>query len=83
MRQIEKLNTDLFNENISFVSLGKLSPEMVAFISARVPSLQNILSPDKDILFWKDRISHIEKHRNEFMSDIDNFLKKNTAWKYE
>lgn len=29
----------------------------------------DILSSDTDILFWKDRIKHTERHRQDFVSD--------------
>lgn len=67
----DKLNIDTLNSVNTFVSLGCLSPEMVQFITDRVPALQGILSPSCDILFWKDRIPHTARHKNDFASDYE------------
>ena len=31
--------------------------------------MSGVLSPDADILFWKDRIKHTELHKADFISD--------------
>ncbi|MFI3211827.1 MAG: hypothetical protein R3Y24_00655 [Eubacteriales bacterium] len=51
MKQVNKLSYDLFDDTTTFVSLGKLSPEMIAFISSKVPNLKDILSTKRDIIF--------------------------------
>ena len=51
------------------VSLGRISPDIVAFLTSKVPALANTLHPDTDILFWKDRLKHTELHKDDFISD--------------
>lgn len=69
MITVKELRADIFEEKISFVSLGRLSHRMVEFIISKRPDLKEILSPDRDILFWKDRISHTERHKKDFISE--------------
>ena len=71
MDVVEKLSLDLFTGARKFVSLGRLNQKMINFIVERKPDLKNILSPEKDIIFWEDRISHTERHRDDFMSDSE------------
>lgn len=66
---MSKLDLSVFEHNTNFISLGTLSQEMIAFISSKKPDIGSRLSPDQQILFWKDRIKHTEEHRNDFMSD--------------
>jgi hypothetical protein len=67
----DKWNPSVFNKNINCVAVGRLSAEMVNFLVQKRPSLSGILNPETDILFWKDRIKHTEKHRDDFMSDSE------------
>ncbi len=67
----DKLNSKLFDANTSFVSLGKLSADMINFLETKIPTMKGVLSPESDILFWKDRISHTERHRDDFLSNIE------------
>jgi len=71
MKTVQELNTDLFDENTSFVSLGRLHPNMVDFIVQRKPELKSLLSAEKEVLFWKDRINHTERHRKDFFSETE------------
>lgn len=66
-----KLNSELFDNGTSFVSLGRLSTGMISFLETKVPSLKGNLSPNSDILFWKDRIAHTERHRDDFLSNLE------------
>ena len=38
-------------------------------IVKRFPEFADRLSSDTDILFWRDRIRHTERHRKDFMSE--------------
>jgi hypothetical protein len=69
MKIVNELNLDVFNDDTSCVSLGRLDQDMIDFITARKPELQSILSENKDVLFWKDRISHTERHKKDFFSE--------------
>lgn len=71
MKEVQKLNADIFNTETPFVSIGKLPVNMIDFITQHRPQLKGILSPEKDILFWKDRIAHTERHRKDFFTDYE------------
>lgn len=63
------LDITVFKKGENFVSLGKLKPEIVAFLLEKSPRLSEIINTDTDILFWKDRIKHTESHKDDFLSD--------------
>ena len=71
MITVNKLDTSIFSDKVKFVSLGRLDKELIDFITDRRPSYKNILSENIDILFWEDRLKHIERHKNDFMSDSE------------
>ncbi|MCD7863392.1 MAG: hypothetical protein LUG61_07755 [Lachnospiraceae bacterium] len=54
----------------SCVSLGCIPADIVAFLSEKCPDLISGLSSETEILFWKDRIAHTERHKDDFISDI-------------
>ena len=66
---MNKLDINIFSGNVKCVSLGKLTSEIVDFITDKHPLYTNILSANQDILFWKNRISHTERHKDDFFSD--------------
>ena len=66
MKPIQKLNKEIFSEKIKYVSLGTLSKKIIDFIIEHKPELKKYLSTKNDILFWANRISHTEKHKNDF-----------------
>ena len=63
------LDISAFDKGKNCISLGKLSPDKVAFLIEKAPHLSGILNSDTDILFWKDRIKHTELHKDDFISD--------------
>lgn len=63
------LDISAFEKGKKYISLGKLSPDKVAFLIEKAPHLSEILNSDTDILFWKDRIKHTELHKNDFITD--------------
>lgn len=71
METINKLSIELFTETRKFVSLGRLEEKMIDFIVGKRPGFRDILSPEQDIVFWEDRIKHIERHRDDFISDLE------------
>lgn len=62
------LDISVFENGKNCISIGKLSPDMIAF-SPKGSHLSGILSPETDILFWKDRIKHAELHKKDFISE--------------
>lgn len=64
-----KLDVSIFNDEVKNVSIGKLDERMVEFILRHKPEFEGRLEADKDILFWKGRVNHTEKHRKDFSSD--------------
>ena len=66
---MKKLDISVFDKEVSCISIGRLDSEMIEFLISKNPGLNGRLSPDKEILFWKDRIKHTEMHRNDFSSD--------------
>lgn len=69
MKTVTTLSTKVFSEKNKFVSLGCLSQKMIDFIISKQPEYKTLLKPNTNILFWEDRIKHIELHRNDFFSD--------------
>lgn len=63
------LDISVFEKGKNCISLGRLSSDMVTFLSEKAPHLSGILSPNTDIPFWKDRIKHVELHKYDFISD--------------
>lgn len=63
------LDISIFEKGTGCISLGKLAPDIVAFLIEKAPHLAGILNSDTDILFWKDRIKHTELHKDDFISD--------------
>lgn len=51
------------------MSIGTIHADIVRSIIEKYPEFSGILSSDTDILFWKDRIKHTERHRKDFSSD--------------
>jgi hypothetical protein len=63
------LDISLFESGTNCMSIGKIDPDIVAFLIKKVPTLSDVLNSDTDILFWKDRVKHTELHKNDFISD--------------
>ncbi len=66
---IEILDISIFENGQNCISLGKLNPNIITFLTEKVPHLSGILNSNTDILFWKDRVKHTELHKNDFISD--------------
>lgn len=65
---LKKLNTNILND-VPCVSFGTLPKGLIAEIREKFPKLGARLSANSEVIFWKDRISHTERHRNDFASD--------------
>lgn len=63
------LDISVFEKGISYVSIGRLDPAIVTFLTKKTPHLSGMLNSNTDILFWKDRVKHTELHKNDFISD--------------
>lgn len=68
IKQYSKLDKDVLRVN-RFVSVGRLSQEMVDFLVDKDGTLAAWLRAGEEIVFWKDRIQHVELHRDDFFSD--------------
>ena len=66
---MNKLREELFNDRLSYVSLGHIHPDVVNSIIEKYPEFADILSPNTDILFWKDRVKHTERHKKDFATE--------------
>lgn len=70
MKPVKTLTPNIFSDKTNFVSLGRLPQTHIDFIEEKCPDYIGRLSPNTDIIFWKDRIKHTEQHRDDFISDI-------------
>ncbi|HIV37705.1 MAG TPA: hypothetical protein H9747_01685 [Candidatus Blautia stercorigallinarum] len=69
MKKVSKLNTDLFQDDIKYVSIGHIRQDIIDSIIEKFPEFSSLLSADTDILFWKNRIKHTERQKKDFVSD--------------
>lgn len=63
------LDITLFDSGTKYISIGRLNASLIQFITSKNSAIGNKLSPDEDILFWKDRVKHTELHKTDFISD--------------
>ena len=70
MNPITTLTPELFIENLNCVSLGTIPKAQIDLIEAKYPNYTGQINPNTDIIFWKDRIKHVNEHKNDFISDI-------------
>lgn len=70
----DKLDISVFGKDKNVISLGKIRPEIIDFLSEKVPEFVNSINPDNEILFWKDRLKHTELHKNDFRSDNEFYM---------
>ncbi len=76
------LDVSVFQKGTGCISIGKLSPDMVTFLTEKAPHLSGLLNSNTDILFWKDRIKHTELHKNDFISDNEFYVSASGALSY-
>lgn len=69
IKKVSRLDTEIFNGNIKYVSIGNINQDIIESIIGKYPEFTDILLLGKDILFWKDRIKHIERHKKDFVSE--------------
>ena len=64
------LDISIFNNpQIQFISLGTIPSAIIHFLNKHGPPNFKNINPNTEIISWKDRIKHIEQHKNDFMSD--------------
>lgn len=68
IKTVSKLNISDFTQSEKCVSIGRIRSDMVASITEHFPDFNGKISPDSDILFWEDRVKHVERHRKDFSS---------------
>lgn len=66
-----ELDVSVFSNDIKFVSIGKLSEEMVEFLLEKKPSFKGRISSKTDILFWAARVKHTERHKKDFKDESE------------
>lgn len=71
VKQVKNLNKEIFKNGLNYVSIGRVRPEIIDSIVERYPDFRDILSSESDIIFWKDRIRHTERHKKDFASEED------------
>lgn len=49
--------------------MGKIKPDIIAFLEKKAPNLISKVNFEREILFWKDRLKHTELHKKDFQSD--------------
>lgn len=64
-----ELDTSVFSDTVKFVSIGRLNEDIVNFIISKNPAFKDRISSETDILFWKARVKHTERHRKDFIDD--------------
>ncbi|MBA2215206.1 PBECR3 domain-containing polyvalent protein [Sellimonas intestinalis] len=69
IKEVTTLSTDLFDDGLKFVSIGRIRQDIIDSIIEKYPEFTDILSADTEILFWKDRVKHTERHRKDFVSN--------------
>lgn len=52
-----------------YVSLGTFPKDIVAFVLSKKPAFQGRISDTEEILFWKSRIKHTQRHKKDFASE--------------
>lgn len=75
-----ELNITDFTDDIKNVSIGKIKQNFVEQILERKPEFQGRISSETDILFWKSRIKHTQRHKKIFL--VMKFL-KNVCVKFQ
>lgn len=66
MQHKDKIEIAIFDEQ-DCISVGVIRKEFVDFFNTH--GLNDKLKYDSPIVFWKDRIEHTDKHKDDFSSD--------------
>lgn len=68
IRQYDKLNLPELKEH-HVVSVGRIDGRMMDFLREKAPAFASHIEEGTEILFWDDRLQHVESHRRDFFSD--------------
>jgi len=64
-----ELDVSKFSDEIKYQSIGRIRQDIAEFIISKKPEFKERISCDEDILFWKARVKHTERHRGDFSND--------------
>lgn len=59
----------MFDKSLNFISIGQIPTSVIESVIEKYPEFSDVLLPDTDVLFWKDRIKHTERHKKDFVSE--------------
>ena len=66
MKYASKLTVELFSDTVKCVSIGHMRDDIISSVIDKFPEFSQTLSSKTDILFWADRVKHIERHQKDF-----------------
>ena len=68
MKKVNKLDDNTFKDNSKAVSIGVINSKLISIVSELNPDIAQHMIDGADIIFWKNRIKHIQKHILDFDS---------------
>lgn len=68
MKKVTKLDDNIFNDNSKSVSIGIIDSKLITLVKDLNPNIAQNMIAGTDIIFWKNRIKHIQKHISDFDS---------------
>ena len=68
MKKVTKLDDNIFNDNSKSVSIGIIDSKLITLVKDLNPNIAQNMIAGTDIVFWKNRIKHIQKHIPDFDS---------------
>ena len=68
MKKVTKLDDNIFNDNSKSVSIGIINSKLITLVKDLNPNIAQNMIAGTDIIFWKNRIKHIQKHIPDFDS---------------
>ena len=68
MKKVTKLDDNIFNDNSKSVSIGIINSKLITLVNDLNPNIAQNMIAGTDIIFWKNRIKHIQKHIPDFDS---------------
>ena len=68
MKKVNKLDDNTFKDNSKAVSIGVINSKLITLVKDLNPNIAQNMIAGTDIIFWKNRIKHIQKHIPDFDS---------------
>ncbi|MFR2011978.1 MAG: PBECR2 nuclease fold domain-containing protein [Christensenellales bacterium] len=68
MKKVDKLDNNIFNDSSKSVSIGIIDSKLITLIKDLNPNIAQHMIAGTNIIFWKSRIKHIQKHISDFDS---------------